>query len=104
MAGGPGPPREYGYGCSFDNATDHPNAIPALIMGIIGLVLFSPLAPVAWFLAAKGQREARLDPARWRPGGVIVAAKVLGIIGTVFLGLLALFIMFMIAAVVAAGR
>lgn len=101
----PEPAREYGYGYGygFDPATDHPNAVPALIMGIIGLVLFQPLAPVAWYLAAKGQREARLDPGRWRTGGLITAAKILGIIGTVLLGLVAAFVMFVIVMLAAFG-
>lgn len=97
----PEPHREYGYG--FDTATDHPNAIPALVTGIIGLVLFSPLAPVAWYLGAKGQREARLDPGRWRSGGTLAVGKVLGIIGTVILAAVTVFIFLAILAIVAFG-
>jgi hypothetical protein len=99
----PEPPREYGYGYGFDTATDHPNAIPVLIMGIIGLVLFSPLAPVAWYLGAKGQREARLDPGRWRSGGMLAVGKVLGIIGTALLALAVVGIFLFILALVAFG-
>lgn len=84
----------YGYGYTgFDAAADHPNAMPALILGILSIVLFPLVGPLAWYLAAKGQREARLDPGRWRTGGMLSAGKVLGIIGTVFLVLGVLFFM-----------
>lgn len=97
-------PVAYNYAyAGFDAAIDHPNAMPSLVMGIIGLTFFSPLAPFAWYMAAKGQREARLDPGRWRTGGTIVAGKVLGIIGTVILALAAFFLLFIFIAVLMFG-
>ncbi len=89
----------YGYG-GFNAAVDHPNATMSLVLGIIGLLFFPPLAPFAWYLAAKGQREARLDPGRWRTGGMIVVGKVLGIIGTAILSLLTLLILFIMFSLV----
>lgn len=95
---------EYGYHYGPGvAATDHPNAIPALVLGIIGLVLFPLVAPVAWHLGAKGQREARLDPNRWRASGALAAGKVLGIIGTTLMGLGVLFVVFIIMALVVVG-
>ena len=99
-------PVPYNYGYNYGPgpaAVDHPNTIPALVLGIIGLVLFQPLAPLAWHLGAKGQREARLDPNRWRASGTLAAGKILGIIGTVFLGLGILFAMFIVFALVIAA-
>lgn len=97
-------PVAYNYGyAGFDAATDHPNAMPSLVMGIIGLTFFSPLAPFAWYMAAKGQRQARLDPGRWRTGGIITAGKVLGIIGTGILALTAFFVIFAFLALVTFG-
>lgn len=89
----------YGYG-GFHAAVDHPNATMSLVLGIIGLIFFPPLAPFAWYLAAKGQREARLDPGRWRTGGMIVVGKVLGILGTAILSFLTLLILFALVSVV----
>ncbi len=97
---------EYGGGYSYNYrpaGAEHPNAIPALVLGIVGLVLFPLVAPLAWHLAAKGQREAALDPDRWRSGGMLTAGKILGIIGTVFLALGMLMIGFFILMIVAAS-
>lgn len=90
----------YGYGPA---AVDHPNSIPALVLGIIGLVLFPLVAPVAWHLGAKGQREARMDPNRWRASGALTAGKILGIIGTVFMGMVVLFFIVIIGMVITFG-
>lgn len=97
-------PGAHDYGYSPNLApSEHPNAIPALVLGIIGLVLFPLVAPVAWYLGAKGQREMRYDPGRWRPSGSLTAGKVLGIIGTSFMALGILIIMFFIFMILAAG-
>lgn len=95
---------EYGYSYGpGPGAVQHPNAVPALVLGIIGLVLFPLVAPVAWHLGAKGQREARLDPNRWRADGTLSAGKILGIIGTVFVAMGVLFVLFIIMMFVVAG-
>ncbi|MCC6497543.1 MAG: hypothetical protein IT193_14925, partial [Propionibacteriaceae bacterium] len=45
-------PVGYDYGYSRQPAaSDHPNAVISLILGILGLVFFQLLSPVAWFLA-----------------------------------------------------
>ena len=89
---------DYGYAYGGNTATDHPNATPSLILGIIGLALFLPAAPVALYLASKGLREARYDPARWRTGGTIAAGRILGIIGTVLMALIVAFFVFVVMA------
>lgn len=68
----------------------HPSATASLVLGILGLVLFAPLAPVAWAMAARGKREATLQPGRYRTSGSLQAGYVLGVIGTVVLALVVL--------------
>lgn len=78
------PPQAYGY----VQLPEHPSAIPSLVLGLVGLVLAIPFAsPIAWYLAARGQRESQLQPGRWRTSGMLTVGLVLGIIGTVIWGL-----------------
>lgn len=85
---------DLGYGYAPPPATStHPSAAASMVLGILGLAVFSPLSPIAWYLAARGRREMRADPYRWQPSGMLTAGLVLGIIGTAFLALAALFVM-----------
>ncbi|MCC6496804.1 MAG: hypothetical protein IT193_11185, partial [Propionibacteriaceae bacterium] len=43
------------------------------------------------------------QPGRWRPSGSLTAGLVLGIIGTVLLGLIATGVLFFIVAIMASG-
>jgi hypothetical protein len=86
---------DYGYG-EPPATSDHPNATTSLVLGILGLVFFQPLAPIAWYLAAKGRREMAAYPGRWRPSGALTGGLVLGIIGTALLALLALGLLIMV--------
>mgnify|MGYP002682732276 CR=1 FL=1 len=54
------------------------------MLGLIGLFLFPPLCPVAWYLGAKGQRDVKANPGQWRSGGLLTAGTVLGIMLTFF--------------------
>jgi hypothetical protein len=90
---------DYGYGRPAA-ATDHPNAVISLVLGILGLVVFPLLGPVAWYLAAKGRREMAAFPGRWRPSGSLTAGLVLGIIGTAVVGLIALGVLMMVVMLV----
>lgn len=82
----------------------HPLAVTSMVFGILGLAAFLPLAPVAWYLAAKARGEMSAEPYRWRPSGMITAGLVMGIIGTVLLGLLAVLVVLGFLLVVAAAR
>ena len=93
---------DYGYS-SPANLSEHPNATLSMVLGIIGLVFFQLLSPVAWYLAAKGRREMAMSPGRWRPSGSLTAGFVLGIIGTVFLALGAVFILIFIGIIASTG-
>jgi hypothetical protein len=90
-------PVAYDYGYSNPaNLSEHPNSVLSMVLGIIGVFFFPLLGPVAWYLAAKGRRELAAFPGRWRPSGMLTAGFVLGIIGTVFLVLGAMFMLFFI--------
>ena len=91
---------DYGYNASA-NLSEHPNAVLSLVLGIIGLLFLQVLSPVAWYVAAKGKRQMAESPGRWRPSGTLTAGLVLGIIGTIFLGLAVAFIVGMIMLMIA---
>ncbi|MEA5055537.1 MAG: DUF4190 domain-containing protein [Propionicimonas sp.] len=74
----------YGYPAS---QPEHPNAVPALILGILGF--FTAITwPIAWYLGAKGRSEMRREPQRWRSSGMLTAGWVMGIIGTILMALI----------------
>ncbi|MCL8024566.1 DUF4190 domain-containing protein [Nocardioides bruguierae] len=85
----------------------HGQAMPALVLGIVGLALglmcgLGFLAsPVAWVLGARARRAVRREPDRWGGTGEATAGMVLGIIGTVFLALGLLAIVFFVVLAVA---
>lgn len=64
---------------------EHPNATTSLVLGILGIIGISPLGPIAWYLGAKGKRQMRENPGRWRPSGSLTAGVVLGAITTIFM-------------------
>ncbi len=76
----------------------------ALVLGLIGLFAFPPLAPAAWIL---GLHEVRgVDAGRRHPGGrtLAQAGLVLGVVGTVLLAFWMLMGGFVLFLVVAAAR
>jgi hypothetical protein len=100
--GGYPPPPGYGYP-QYVAPPKHPRATTAMVLGIVsvagGLMCYLPLllAPYAWFTGTKAVRD--IDESRGALGGrgEATSGKVLGIIGTVILGIgLALLIVFVI--------
>jgi uncharacterized Tic20 family protein len=92
----PAPPAQPGG--SYPEASQ---ATLALILGIAGLLVFSPLGPFAWWLGGKEKKAidaGRRDPAN---RGQAVAGWVLGIITTILLGLgvLLAFVFFVIIGI-----
>lgn len=63
---------------------EHPNAVPALVLGVLGF-FFGITFPIAWYLGAKGNAEIKREPQRYRSSGMLTVGMVLGIIGTVFM-------------------
>jgi len=81
--------------------TDHPNAIPTLVLAILGFVVGLTF-PVAWYLGAKGSADLKRYPGRWRPSPMMTVGMVIGIIGTILMvlgfGLVALALVALVAA------
>ena len=65
-----------------------PNAVAALVLGILGLVLCPLLGPVAWILGRKGQEEIDSSGGAVGGRGLATTGKVLGMVGTFLLALL----------------
>jgi hypothetical protein len=60
-------------------------AVTALVLGIIGIVFCQLLAPVAWSLGRKAERQVDASGGTLGGRGEATAGKVLGIIGTLLL-------------------
>ena len=74
----------YGYPAYGAAAVTHPQAVAALITGIVGVV-FCPLSGFAGLvLGRKVRTEIDADPQRWSGRGMGTAGFILGIIGVAF--------------------
>jgi hypothetical protein len=80
--GGGYPPAPGGYGQPRQN---HPRSTTALVLGIVGLLCCSIVAPFAWTIGKKAVREIDANPERYDGRGAAQAGYILGIIGTVLL-------------------
>jgi hypothetical protein len=67
-------------------------AITALVLGILGLVCCPILGPIAWYLSLGEARAIREGRSPRAGESLTLAAKILGILGTVFLALSVLWI------------
>jgi TRAP-type C4-dicarboxylate transport system permease small subunit len=78
---------------------ENSQAVLALVLGILGLVACGILAPFAWSVANTELRG--IDAGRRPPDnrGLANAGRILGIIGTVFLGLALLVLIVLLAGV-----
>lgn len=64
-----------------------PGAVPALVLGILGLVLCPLLSPFAIVQGARGEQEVDHSSGAYEGRGMATAGKVLGIVGFVWLAL-----------------
>jgi hypothetical protein len=76
---------------------DHPRATTALVLGILSVVACGVLGPFAWRIGKGAVDE--IDASGGRLGGraTAQAGYVLGVVGTVFLGLAVLYLLAMAA-------
>jgi len=82
----PAPP--YGSAPAYGFAPpDHPKANTSLVLGILGVVLCQVVAPFAWVIGRRTVQEIDASGGRWGGRGQAQAGFVLGIVGTVILGL-----------------
>ena len=100
----PPPPGAYGapppYGAWAPQ--DHPRAMTSLILGIIGLIVCQLVSPFAWVMGKRAIDEIDANPQMYGGRSTAVAGWVLGIIGTVILGL-ALVILVIVIIIAVAG-
>jgi uncharacterized membrane protein YjgN (DUF898 family) len=85
----PPPQQPHGYGAGYPEQSQ---ATVALVLGILGLVVCGVLAPFAWSM---GQKEVNAIDNGLRPPenrSTANAGRILGIIGTVLLGIALLFL------------
>lgn len=61
------------------------NATLILVLGILGIVCLPILAPVAWIMGNKALAEIDSGLGNPQERGLIVAGRILGIIGTVLM-------------------
>jgi hypothetical protein len=80
-------------------------AIPALVLGILGIVLCPLCAPFAWVLGQKAERLVDASGGMLSGRGEATAGKILGIIGTVLivLGILLIIVLIAVGASVDSG-
>ncbi|MBI3856482.1 MAG: hypothetical protein HY293_12415 [Planctomycetes bacterium] len=64
--------------------TDH-GGVPVLVVGLAGLMFCQLISPVAWAMGASYEADCRRRAVE--PSGAGHAGKIIGIVGTVFLGL-----------------
>jgi hypothetical protein len=85
-----------GYGYPGQAPANHPSATTALVLSLVGLVGFFvcglPLAlsPFAWRMGARAVREIDANPGMYAGRDQANAARIIGLIGTVLLGLVVL--------------
>jgi len=66
-------------------------AVPALVLGIVGIVACPVCAPFAWSTASKAERQIDDSSGALGGRGMVTAARVLGIVGTILLVLYVVF-------------
>lgn len=95
------PPYGYQQPYGYPVQQDHPKAQTAMVLGVVGLVMCQVAAPFAWMIGKRTVNE--IDASMGRLGGrsTAQAGYILGIIGTVLLGLAVVFLVFYFVVVVA---
>ncbi len=88
----PYPPPGYPAGAPVQYAPDHPRATTSLVLGILGIVLCQLVAPFAWSMGKKTLDEIDASQGQVGGRGAAQAGYILGIVGTVLLGLGIIFI------------
>jgi len=81
------PPQGYAPMAPQQYAPDHPRATTSLVLGILGVVLCQVVAPFAWVIGKRTVNEIDASGGRMGGRGSAQAGYILGIVGTVLLGL-----------------
>lgn len=62
-----------------------PGAVPALVLGIIGVLLCSLCAPFAWWQGKSAEDAIAQNPGRYGGKGMATTGKILGMVGVALL-------------------
>lgn len=76
------------YGPGF--RPKHPQAILILVLGIVGVMFCPATGPFAWIMSNKAIREIDANPDQYEGRSELLIGKILGIVGTILLGLIVL--------------
>lgn len=71
---------------------DHPRATTVFVLGILGLVMCQVCAPIAWLWGSRALAEIDARPDLYGGRSLTNAGMVMGLIGTIILGLMVLFL------------
>lgn len=80
---------------------EHPQGTTVLVLGILGLVCCSLLAPVAWYMGQKTLKEIDASPTTYTNRQTVNIGRILGIIGTVLV--IAVAVLYLFIGVLAVG-
>lgn len=97
---GYGQPPAHGQG-GYAQPPDHPRATTSLILGILGVVLCQVIAPFAWSIGKSTVNEIDASGGRLGGRGTAQAGYIMGIVGTVLLGIALVFLVIWIIFAVA---
>ena len=90
-----------GYGGGYGGQVEHPQGTTVLVLGILSIVACQILGPFAWSMGNKALEEIDRNPMQYSNRSNINTGRILGIVGTVLLGLYVvgfiLYILFFIA-------
>ncbi|MFX4272336.1 DUF4190 domain-containing protein [Propionibacteriaceae bacterium Y1685] len=78
----------------------HPQSTTILILGILSVTVFALCGPFAWSMGNKALKEIDSNPGAYSDRGQVVAGRIMGIIGTVLLGLAAVFMIIYVIFIV----
>src|SRR5262245_5491360 len=70
----------------------HPQAVTALVLGILGIVVCGLCGPFAWVIGSRAEREIIASQGRLGGGTEATIGKILGIVSTALLALSAVFV------------
>lgn len=81
------PPEPWPAHPGYAPPPEHPRATTVLVLGILGLVLCGILAPFAWVMGKSTLEEIDSSGGRWGGRSSANTGYILGIVGSVMLGL-----------------
>ena len=93
-----------GYPPPYYVPPKHPQAVTAMVLGILGIAVCGILAPIAWSIGGKAVREIDANPSAYSGRSEANAGKIMGIVGTclIVLGIVAFIGVFALSASFAA--